>query len=163
MNLMSLSPRAVVRDMKQCTLCLETKPLEDFNKRKRGADGRQPRCRACQKIEARQHRASNIGYYREKNANHRNEIRAQFVQWLHDHPCVDCGEDDLVVLECDHVGAKRAAIGTMINRNCSWSAIMAELTQCEVRCANCHRRQTAKRHGGWLRDLADLHEGRRML
>src|SRR5690606_40566648 len=33
--------------MKMCAKCGETKPLDEFNVRKRSADGRQSYCRAC--------------------------------------------------------------------------------------------------------------------
>lgn len=67
----------------------------------------------------------------------------EFVKgYLSSHPCVDCGEGDIVVLEFDHVrGEKRDDISGMV-RDCSLSSIKAEIEKCEVRCANCHRRQT---------------------
>jgi hypothetical protein len=59
-------------------------------------------------------------------------------------PCVDCGEQDPVVLDLDHVfGVKAFNIGDAITR-LSWGKIQGELEKCVVRCANCHRRKTAK-------------------
>lgn len=64
------------------------------------------------------------------------------------HPCVDCGEGDIVVLEFDHVrGEKRRAISEMILRGYSMATIQKEIDKCDVRCANCHRRATATRTG----------------
>lgn len=59
--------------------------------------------------------------------------------------CADCGERDPVVLEFDHVGPKRAAVTQLAWYGCSIASIDAEIRQCEVRCANCHRRMTAMR------------------
>ncbi len=60
--------------------------------------------------------------------------------------CVDCGETDMLVLEFDHVGAKRGQISTMV-WNVSFATLLAEIAKCEIRCCNCHRRATAKRRG----------------
>jgi hypothetical protein len=70
--------------------------------------------------------------------------------YLREHPCVDCGEPDLVVLQFDHVmGEKVANISLLVRRLVSWQKIMDEIAKCEVRCANCHARKTAASHGWW--------------
>jgi hypothetical protein len=62
------------------------------------------------------------------------------------HPCVDCGEADPLVLEFDHLRDKTFAIGAGLpDRN--WQSILREIEECEVVCANCHRRRTVKRSG----------------
>jgi hypothetical protein len=61
--------------------------------------------------------------------------------------CVDCSERDPLVLEFDHVGTKRAKVTRLAWFGCSLATIDAEIAQCEIRCANCHRRVTAKRGG----------------
>jgi len=49
-----------------------------------------------------------------------------------------------MVLEFDHVrGEKTCDIGTMLSHYC-WARILEELQKCDVRCANCHRRKTAR-------------------
>lgn len=73
------------------------------------------------------------------------------VKYLKDHPCVDCGEDDVIVLEFDHVrGEKVNHVSTMIHSTRSIEQIFDEIAKCEVVCANCHKRRTAMR-GNWLR------------
>jgi hypothetical protein len=62
---------------------------------------------------------------------------------LERNSCVDCREDDICVLEFDHVGAKTKAISVLVSGEYSLSRIAAEIAHCEVRCANCHRRRTA--------------------
>jgi hypothetical protein len=62
------------------------------------------------------------------------------------HGCVDCGEKDLQVLDFDHVrGVKTKHVSRLIYRAVSFQALYAEIDKCEVRCANCHRRVTARR------------------
>ena len=60
--------------------------------------------------------------------------------------CVDCGEQDPVVLEFDHVyGEKRNEVSQMGVRAASVNDLVKEVNKCEVRCANCHCRATAAR------------------
>jgi hypothetical protein len=62
------------------------------------------------------------------------------------HPCVDCGESDVVVLEFDHVrGVKSAHVSDVVRRGWSLDRLRDEIAKCEVRCANCHRRATHRR------------------
>ncbi len=76
------------------------------------------------------------------------EIRRKIKEFFSSHPCIDCGETDWVVLEFDHCkGDKKQAVASMIHRGYSWKAISEEINKCEVRCANCHRRKTARERG----------------
>jgi hypothetical protein len=66
---------------------------------------------------------------------------AAFVrEYLQSHPCVDCSNEDVRVLEFDHVrGEKDRAVATLANAPTSIARIEEEIAKCEVRCANCHR------------------------
>lgn len=77
----------------------------------------------------------------------RAAVRAAILKYLEDHPCVDCGEADPIVLEFDHRGEKLFEIGGCINRGYGVDRIMAEIAKCDVRCANCHRRKTYAERG----------------
>lgn len=57
--------------------------------------------------------------------------------------CVDCGCDDLVVLDFDHLGPKRGNIFRLAWDGASLTTLESEIAQCEIRCANCHRRRHA--------------------
>ena len=59
--------------------------------------------------------------------------------------CVDCGNDDIMVLEFDHVAKKTAPISKAIRNEYSLARLFRELDACELRCANCHRLRTAER------------------
>ena len=62
--------------------------------------------------------------------------------------CVDCAISDVRVLEFDHViGTKSFCISTGIRGEVPLDALTAEMSKCEVRCSNCHRRRTAERAG----------------
>ena len=62
------------------------------------------------------------------------------------HPCADCGEKDPVVLQFDHRDAqdKKFNISTMLSKEKTWEFLLEEINKCNVRCANCHIRKTAK-------------------
>ena len=79
-------------------------------------------------------------------------LRAKKRQYVHTylltHPCVDCQEPGPIVLEFDHVrGEKKNTIGYLMASG-SMSKLLVEMEKCDVRCANCHRRKTA-RDFGW--------------
>lgn len=83
-------------------------------------------------------------------ARHRDRNFQRSVEYLREHPCVDCGEADPVVLDFDHLPGfeKRFEIARAVNASTrSWSSILTEIAKCEVVCANCHRRRTAMRGG----------------
>ncbi len=111
------------------------------------------KCKPCKRAYGRQHYLDNKEAYVAKAS--KNKLRAKLKsyqmlnEYLASHPCVDCGESDPVVLEFDHVGAKEADVAYLIQRR-SWERVMKEIANCEVRCANCHRKVTAQR-AGWLR------------
>jgi hypothetical protein len=84
-------------------------------------------------------------------ARNRRQIREnqqRLCAYFLAHPCTDCGETDLAVLEFDHLRDKTANIGTLIN-GYMWKRILAEIEKCEVVCANCHRRRTYRRRPSW--------------
>jgi len=96
----------------------------------------------------REYRARNRAFIEEKRrarvATSRNFVRA----FLANHPCVDCSESDIVVLEFDHVrGTKAFNIAYLVGQGRDLQTIKTEMDKCEVRCANCHRRKTAKQFG----------------
>jgi hypothetical protein len=50
------------------------------------------------------------------------------------------------VLEFDHLADKSFDIGQALSYR-NWQSILDEIEKCEVVCANCHRRRTARRNG----------------
>jgi hypothetical protein len=136
--------------MRACTKCGELKPLEAFPPVRRGEPRLQSWCRDC----FAEANASNYrrNHEREKarllrqSAARRAENRRRAVDYLRLHPCVDCGETDIQVLQFDHLADKRFDLGRMISGSWSWAAVEREIAKCEVRCANCHRLKTALRY-----------------
>ena len=148
-------------DVKRCCTCHELRPVTDFNLRASAADGRQSRCRSCSRAWYVAHRDEHQVNTRRRTAAMRIEYKRRIGEHLRAHPCVDCGESDVRVLDFDHdVGSdKRAAIATLVAQCGRWSDIEAEIAKCSVRCANCHRRVTSARAQDWRQRLAaSLHD-----
>lgn len=84
----------------------------------------------------------------------RSEYRAKIKEYLRNHPCIDCGNSDIEVLEFDHKDAstKLFAIGENITKGLGWDRIFTEMKKCDVRCANCHRKKTRRQLGWWIDD-----------
>ena len=65
--------------------------------------------------------------------------------------CADCGEKDPVVLEFDHVRDKEKDVSLLLAGGYSLERILKEIDKCVIRCANCHRRKTAKDQNWYVR------------
>jgi hypothetical protein len=142
--------------MKTCTVCKEEKELSEFNKNKTRKDGHNNICKVCSQERSKR-------YYDENRDHHKgivygrkrkviNENRKKLFEYYSSHPCVVCGEKDPIVLELDHRDdvEKIADVSNLMDRN--WTLIQEEIDKCDVRCANCHRRRTAKQQG-WYKDF----------
>lgn len=74
------------------------------------------------------------------------------LDFLFDKKCMDCPEKDPVVLDFDHRSDKIKNVADMIRSRCSLKRLKTEIDKCDIRCANCHRRKTAKEQG-WSKFL----------
>lgn len=83
-----------------------------------------------------------------------NIKRAWLLEYWSTHPCTDCGEDDLIVLEFDHCrGEKLYEVHRLLKDTTGLKRLQKEVEKCDVVCRNCHVRRTAKRHAGWWKDI----------
>jgi cytochrome c len=136
--------------MKKCGKCGRSDV--EFHKNKAKVDGLHDRCKGCQKDTVNGLYANDTERVKERKKKtqvSRVLANKHFVNdFLQSNPCKDCGEPDPVVLEFDHVrGKKIQAVNLMVIRGFSIEKIKQEIAKCEVRCANCHRRKTAKERG----------------
>lgn len=140
-------------ETKKCCTCFRILSLDYFGNYKKSKDGKQSRCKECKRLYDNSYYKTNMTGRREKirksNEQRRTDRITHILQYLNSHPCVDCGESSLVVLEFDHVrGKKYNNISNLVMQQAPWKVIDDEIAKCEVRCANCHRKITAKR-GNW--------------
>src|SRR5438477_11594078 len=93
--------------MRACTKCGETKPLEAFPPVRRGEPKLQTWCRECFAAYGREYYRTNREAQKARllrnPAARRADNQRQMNQYLRAHPCVDCGETDIVGLQADHL------------------------------------------------------------
>lgn len=145
--------------MKQCPRCKEFKSESEFGKNKARKDGVSAYCAACRREIDRaywanaspERRAKNLARAQQNKPKYLGRNRELIRKHLLAHPCIDCGENDIIVLQFDHIDP-----ATKVDDICRmvWSLrpvkeIENEIAKCEVRCANCHMRRTAEQFGWW--------------
>jgi hypothetical protein len=141
--------------LRVCARCCVAKPLSGFPIKNAAKGWYSSYCRPCRQEYAKAHYSRNVAYYKAKAASARTRgrsgNRAVVDAFLADHPCVDCGESDPVVLDFDHVDPKLKldTVGR-IQHSGGRARLLREMDKCEVRCGNCHRRKTARQFG-WYR------------
>lgn len=131
--------------MKVCSKCKFDKELHDFNKKKSSPDGHQTICRECSNAKSAIHYQNNKLAYRNSKKKSIQTLKDYVIKYLLEHPCIDCGELNPVCLDFDHVsGDKTRNISDMIHAGVSIETLKTEMEKCVIRCANCHRKKTAK-------------------
>ncbi len=143
--------------MKKCSICKVEKSFEEFNKNKSKKDGLQSHCRNCSKTHFK-------SYWEKNKVKHFSAVKKRkqlallniknfSYNYLSQHGCIDCGEKEPACLDFDHVkGDKFMEVSMMVRNGYSISKVKKEIEKCEIRCANCHRKKTAKDFG-WYRCL----------
>ena len=146
-------------DHKICTKCRLTRRQNHFNWKDKKKTRRHAVCKECHSNYRKEHYRKNRQKYIDKakkwNGEQKQKIYKFLVKYLSVHPCVDCGESDIIVLDFDHNKDKFLSISEMTRNSYSIEAITQEIKKCEVRCANCHRRRTSKERRYW-KHLLDL-------
>ncbi|WP_350349273.1 hypothetical protein ABIQ69_04955 [Agromyces sp. G08B096] len=138
---------------KWCSACQQSRPQADFNARRASADGLQNICRDCNRVKARAyyraHREHHVRVIMARKAKIREATISRIAEYLLEHPCRDCGEADLRVLDFDHREGvrKTAEVMRLVQDGYAWPRVSAEIAKCDVRCRNCHAKVTYDRLG----------------
>lgn len=138
--------------MRICNKCKQERPLSEYY---RYSYQDFLICKPC--CRANNNRRDRWKNYSPEQKRHqrrarRNKARDFVLDFLQKNPCTDCGESDPIVLEFDHIKSKNFSISAGMRNGKSTKALMREIKNCEVVCANCHRRRTAARAGNWAKD-----------
>lgn len=125
-----------------CTKCEQDKAPTEFHK---GF----PWCKSCRKqYDRAKHREKWDSGVKKKQVKLIQERNRKFLRnYLEEQECTDCGEDDPIVLQFDHQRDKERNVSDMVTQGFSLEKISEEMSKCEIVCANCHARRTAKQFG----------------
>jgi hypothetical protein len=143
---------------KICTICKIEKKLNEFNKNSSRYDGFQSECRECNKNKSKNYYLKNkkkmVVKINEARIERLAEYRQRFYDYLKTCSCIDCENNNPIVLDFDHINPedKKHEVSKMLHDGYSWENILLEINKCDVRCANCHRIRTAEQQS-WYRDI----------
>jgi hypothetical protein len=144
-------------EKKICTKCEEEKSLDEFQFKNKEKGTKKSQCKSCIKEYRLKYYSENREEaieYSKISSKERRVRNGQYVwNYLLEHPCIDCGEEDPIVLEFDHRDGVEKVMSVSMTILNGWSInrIQSEINKCDVRCSNCHTRRTAKQQGWYKR------------
>lgn len=136
----------------RCTICSKDKSEDNFAFRNKAKSTRRKQCKTCvsdmdkRRYSESEERRDSVARQRKNNqAKSQAYVRSRLASG-----CVDCGMEDIRVLEFDHLDdfEKIDGVATMARKATSIKTLEIEIAKCEVRCRNCHAIKTYER-GGW--------------
>lgn len=132
---------------RKCSKCEKTKAVSSFQmaiRKGRKKPSREGVCKPCVSIRGKvKHKTKNL------------DVRKYVFDYLKTHPCVDCGETNVLALEFDHLHSKKFDIGTALGGNTKVaSRVKEEIKKCVVRCSTCHRIKTHIERDTWKFNLS---------
>lgn len=135
---------------KRCRHCDTVKSVTSFYRR--GTRYRSE-CKECGKKKLRTYYQENETFRAKQNAasskgakQRKAEKQAYVLEYLRERMCVDCGEQNLIVLQFDHHNDdKDDNVAYLMCNGGPLASLVREIEKCEVVCANCHIIRTARR------------------
>ena len=161
--------------LKRCGKCKEEKPKRQFYINRQKPDGRQSKCKACQKLYHnhswyKRNRERVIQKMKDRKLRIRRSNYKKILDIYFSFGCIDCGTKDARVLEFDHVrgrkkrtkSSRNGGVAYMVRDGYKWSSIKKEIDKCEVRCRNCHQIRTREQflHHQDLIDILQEYQGK---
>lgn len=148
--------------MKLCTKCHQEKPDNEYFVKDKKSGRLHAQCKQCYKIHRATYYKAHYQKYHEQYLKRatkqreakRAEYRTNMLNYLKNQKCKVCGENDIRVLEFDHIDetTKLFSISQGISKGYSWELILQEINKCQILCANCHKKRTAEQFG-WYKNL----------
>lgn len=147
---------------RNCSKCKLQLSITEFHRKSSKSGKLQSICKTCRSDYSKTYYYNHKDYFRahgrKREAETRRYNQTMILEYLQNHPCVDCGESDPIVLEFDHEdpSSKFKGVGDLARSRYTWKTVLAEISKCSVRCANCHRRKTAKQFNHYRYKLSPV-------
>lgn len=140
--------------MKQCNKCGLKKPYDEFHKRSTIKSGYQPICKVCRKILDKKLKSNPKLKLKQKECNKNRKLmnRQNIFDYMKDKKCYNCNESHIACLQFDHRDGVQKRFNVADATSYGWSTILKEIEKCDILCANCHHKRTAKQQK-WYSDL----------
>lgn len=145
--------------MKICTKCKQPKPLSEYFIQSKVTGKIHAQCKACYKTHRKTYLAEHYRKYgdqyreraKKRRAMIKRDLQIQMLEYLQDKSCEQCGENDLRVLDFDHLDPtlKSFSVARGLTNGYSWGRILAEINKCRILCANCHHKHTTTQNGSY--------------
>ena len=71
---------------KECRVCKEVKPLDQFNRDKKNKDGKSWRCKDCHRAHTKAYREANPDVLKRWRAENPDRVKARRREWTKNHP-----------------------------------------------------------------------------
>lgn len=144
-------------NFKICSSCKIEKEFSEFSKNKSKSDGLQLFCKSCASEHFKKYYAENKEHHKKviskRKWKHIYSVQQYVYDYLKNNGCCECKENDPACLDFDHVrGKKINIISKMVGTGTSLPKILEEIDKCVIRCANCHRKKTAKDQN-WYKNI----------
>lgn len=133
---------------KRCYTCGKKKSLTEFSWSNKSKNLKNNRCKECQKELSHKHYLNNKENYLDSQRNSRERNKRFIFDYLKSKLCIDCGNDNPIVLDFDHTDPSKKLfnISDGVSDKYSIENIKLEIEKCEIRCRNCHQIKTAKEY-----------------
>lgn len=127
--------------MRKCVHCLQEKDEVDFSWKSKGKGLLAKECKVCHAIMRKAYYLKN----KQKeiaNALGSNKRKQAWYRTLKDQlQCSICGEDHPATIQFHHLKEKEFNISQAVKHGYSKKRILAEISKCQVLCANCHAKE----------------------
>jgi hypothetical protein len=139
-----------MESLRRCSRCGEFKPIAEFTWKDKARGKHQSYCRVCMNAAWREwyskeaNRTRHLSQVADRRRR-RAERHRRLILALKKQPCRDCGQTyPPYVMDFDHIGEKSGEVSKFVYTN-GTATLLAEIEQCDVVCANCHRIRTHER------------------